>query len=362
MNFLYLSIILSAIIGIIIIAWIRSFDIYEKETFMAMLLAFLAGGVTSVMIALGVYEFLRVFSLEDEVISNTLGSLLVIGPVEEFAKLAGLVLVYALMRKQFNELTDGIIYMSCVALGFSIIENYFYANAGENSQYLLVYRVFISTPAHISFSVIIGYAWYRYKKENKPFNTVIVAVVVASLLHGAFDALAFSPWFNFLLLVYLWLILRQSLRLVQYTNVVSPFRPAFTALFDTPSSEPAEGVVCPNCGSADSKELFRNSFFTACRCGSCGYHIASRNNIRRIYRIFSPEYKRLGKKLVPARFSDGRTVMSVYGTAFFGSHGDNGFFRVSEVAEKLQAINDEIITRFRKRSFISGNLLRRFFE
>lgn len=291
MSFLNISIYLSALIGVIIIAWIRSFDIYEKETFRPMLWAFLAGGVTSVMIALGMYEFLRLFGLEDEVISNTLGSILVIGPVEEFAKLIGLVVVYALIRKQFNELTDGIIYMSCVALGFSIIENFFYANSGEGTQYLLIYRVFISTPAHIAFSVIIGYAWYRYKRENKPFRTVVVALAIASLLHGVFDALAFSPWFNFLLLIYLWLILMQSLRLVQYTNVVSPFRPGFEALFENSANEKAEGIVCPNCGSSEPKEVFRNGFFTSCRCDSCGYHIASRNNIRKIFRIFAPEYK-----------------------------------------------------------------------
>jgi len=362
MTFINLSVWISALIGVIIIAWIRSFDIYEKETFMAMIWAFLAGGITAVMIALGVYEFLRIFGLEDEVISNTLGSLLVIGPVEEFAKLMGLVVVYALIRKQFNELTDGIIYMSCVALGFSIIENFFYANSGEGTQYLLVYRAFISTPAHISFSVIIGYAWYRYKKENKPFSTVIVALAIASILHGVFDALAFSPWFNFLLLIYLWLILRQSLRLVQYTNVVSPFRPEFKELFDSPSGEKAEGIGCPNCGSSAPKELCRNSFFTSCRCDDCGYQIASRNDIRKIFRIFAPEYKRLSKKLVPARFNDGRTVMSVYGSAFFGHSGSTGFFRVEEVAGRLQSINDELLDRFRKRSFISANLLRRFFE
>ena len=362
MSFIQLSILLSALIGLIIIAWIRSFDIYEKETFRAMLWAFLAGGVTSVLIALGIYEFLRLFGIEDEVISNTMGSIFVIGPVEEFAKLAGLVVVYALIRKQFNELTDGIIYMSCVALGFSIIENFFYANAGEGTEYLLVYRAFISTPAHIAFSVIIGYAWYRYKKENKSFSTVVLALVVASLLHGVFDALAFSPWFNFLLLVYLWLILRQSLRLVQYTNVVSPFRPAFEALFETASGEKAEGIECPSCGSFAPKELFRNRYFTACRCDGCGYHIASRGDIRRIFRLFAPEYKRLGKKLTPALLSDGRTLMSVYGSAFFGANGNRGFFRVGELAERLQAINDELMTRFRHRSFVSANLLRRFFE
>jgi hypothetical protein len=32
MSFLNISIYLSALIGVIIIAWIRSFDIYEKET------------------------------------------------------------------------------------------------------------------------------------------------------------------------------------------------------------------------------------------------------------------------------------------------------------------------------------------
>jgi RsiW-degrading membrane proteinase PrsW (M82 family) len=362
MPFLHLSILLSALIGMVIIAWIRSFDIYEKETFAAMLWAFLAGGITSVLTALGIYEFLRLFGLDDTAISTTLGSFLIIGPVEEFAKLLGLIVVYNLIRKQFNEVTDGVIYMACVALGFSIIENYFYANAGEGSQYLLVYRAFISTPAHISFSAIIGYAWYRYKRENKPFSTVIFALVVSSVLHGVFDALAFSPWFNFLLLFYLYLIIMQTLRVVQYTNVISPFRPGFEALFENSSGETAEGIECPNCGSVAPKELFRNKYFTACRCDGCGYHIASRGDIRKIFRLFAPEYKRLGKKLMPARFSDGRTLMSVYGSAFFGMNGTRGFFRVGELAGRLQAINDELMNRFRKRSFVSGNLLRRLFE
>lgn len=362
MSFIYLSILLSALIGVIIIAWIRSFDIYEKETFAAMFLAFLAGGVTSVLVALGFYELLRLFGLDDAAISTSAGSFLVIGPVEEFAKLTGLVVVYALIRKQFNELTDGVIYMSCVALGFSIIENYFYANAGENSQYLLVFRAFISTPAHISFSVIIGYAWYRYKKENKSVGRVLVALLVASLLHGVFDALAFSPWLNFLLLIYLYIIFRQTLRVVQYTNVISPFRPAFESLFGNSSGEMAEGVTCPYCGSGAPKELYRNIYFTACRCDSCGYHIASRRDIGRIFRIFAPEYKSLGRKLVSSRDSNGRIFMSVYGSAFFGSDGSLGFFRIKDLAERLKTINENLAERFRKQAFVSANLLKRFFE
>jgi RsiW-degrading membrane proteinase PrsW (M82 family) len=362
MSFIHLSILLSAIIGLVIITWIRSFDIYEKETFLAMLWAFLAGGATSVFIAVGIYEILGIFGINDSAISTTIGSFLVIGPVEEFAKLAGLMVVYGLIRRQFNELTDGIIYMSCVALGFSIIENYFYANSGESSQYLLFYRVFISTPAHISFSVIVGYAWYRHKMEKRPVRIVISALLTASILHGIFDALAFSPWFNFLLLIYLYLIINQSLKIIQYTNIISPFRPAFTELFDHPTGEAVAELECPWCKSFAPKVLFRNSYFTACRCDNCGHHISSVRDIGKIFRIFAPEYRRFGKKLTTVKLGDGRTWLSVYGTAFFKNRGGYGFFMVSDISERLKVINDIAVTRFSKTSFISGNMLKRIFE
>ena len=60
MSFIHLSILLSAIIGLVIIAWIRSFDIYEKETFLSMFWAFLAGGGAWVFVALAIYQSIRV--------------------------------------------------------------------------------------------------------------------------------------------------------------------------------------------------------------------------------------------------------------------------------------------------------------
>jgi RsiW-degrading membrane proteinase PrsW (M82 family) len=362
MSFIYLSILLSAVIGLVIIAWIRSFDIYEKETFLAMFWAFLAGGSASVFVALAIYEILRLFGIDDSAVSTTIGSFLVIGPAEEFAKLVGLIIVYGLLRRHFNELTDGIIYMACVALGFSIIENYFYANSGEGSQFLLFYRVFISTPAHISFSIIIGYAWYRYKVEKRPVRIVIGALLTASILHGIFDALAFSPWFNFLLLIYLYLIINQSLKIIQYTNIISPFRPGFVELFDHPTGEAVAELECPWCSSAAPKLLFRNSYFSACRCDNCGHHIASVREIGKIFRIFAPEYKRFNKKLSPVKIRDDSVWLSVYGTAFFKNRGGYGFFKVSDMADRMKAINDATVNRFRKTSFISGQMLKHIFE
>lgn len=362
MSFLNLSVFLSTIIGVIIISWIRSFDIYEKETFMAMLWAFFAGGTTSVFLALAIYRFLQLFGIDDEVLITTFGSFLIIGPVEEFAKLAGLIVVYLLIKKQFNEITDGIIYMSCVALGFSIIENYFYANAGENSQWLLVYRAFISTPAHISFSVMVGYAWYRFMKEKKSFGILLIAWLSASVLHGIFDALAFSSFWNFLLLIYLYLILHQSLKIVQYSNVLSPFRPEFGELFQETRGETADDIVCPYCDSSEPKTMFRNSYFTACRCNRCGFYLSSVKDIEKIFRIFAPEYRSFRRKIIPVRLNNERNLNSVYGVAFFDYTGRNAFFRISDVAGKLQQLNETIISRFRKTSIFSSNFLRRIFE
>lgn len=362
MNFLNLSVFLSAIIGIIIIAWIRSFDIYEKETFRAMLLAFITGGTASVLIALAIYRFLKLFGITTEVIGTATGSFLFIGPVEEFAKLSGFVIVYFLIRKQFNELTDGVIYMACVALGFSIIENYFYANADEGSQFLLIFRAFISTPAHISFSVILGYAWYRYKKENKSFAIVIIALIAASILHGIFDAIALSIYWNFLLVIYLYLILRQSLRIVQYSNILSPFRPGFSELFETSSHDTANDTVCPYCGSSDPKPLFRNRYFSACKCNNCGFYISSLKEIEKIFRIFAPEYKRFNRKIRVVRLNGLKDFFSVYDVAFFEDFGKPGFFRINDISEKLKQINDDMVARFRKSFIFSSDFFRRIFE
>ncbi len=362
MSFFHLSIFLSAVIGVLIIAWIRSFDIYEKETFRSMFWAFLVGGTSSVFIAIAIYQVLRLFGIDDFVIGTTLGSFLIIGPVEEFAKLVGLMIVYSLIRKQFNELTDGIIYMSCVALGFSIIENYFYANMGENTQYLLVYRAFISTPAHISFSCLIGYAWYRYQKENKPFRIVIIALLFGSALHGIFDALTFSNYLRFLLLAYLYVIMYLSLKVVQYSNILSPYRPGFQELFDNPSDELVSDLRCPYCKSSAPKNIFHNRYFTAYRCSECGYYFSSVKEIEKIFRIFAPEYKRFGRKIMPVRLPDEKLYLSVYGTAFFEESGKMGFFNLNNMTERLKLLNDTMTARFRKKSLLSARLLQKIFD
>ena len=361
MNFIVISIIFSVLIGMIIIAGIRSYDIYEKETFIAMFTAFILGGAISVFIALCLYELTEFLGIDERQMNPIVKAFVIIGPLEELSKLSGLIMVYFLLKKQFNEVTDGVIYISCVALGFSIIENFFYANGGPGSESLLIFRAFTSTPAHISFSCIIGYAWYRYKMENRPFTAVIYALLVASLLHGIFDAIAFSQYFRFLLLFYLWVIIRQSLRLVQYSNIVSPFKPKFIDLFSTHEEQTAEVKECPYCRSKAPKAKFKNAFFTAYRCDTCGYHFSSIMNLKNIFRLFAPEYKRFSRKIFPVKISDKR-YLSVYGSAFFDDNAEYGFFKIEEVETRIRLLNESIVSRFVKTTFIPKKLLSRMID
>jgi RsiW-degrading membrane proteinase PrsW (M82 family) len=70
--------------------------------------------------------------------TNSIGlaarSFLIVGLFEETAKVLGLFAVYPFIKKRLTGPAAAIIYMSCVALGFSLIENYSYAGAGPSGS------------------------------------------------------------------------------------------------------------------------------------------------------------------------------------------------------------------------------------
>jgi RsiW-degrading membrane proteinase PrsW (M82 family) len=161
----YILIALSFLIGIYCINFLRAYDIHEKEPFNKMVLVTLFGGACSIGISLLLYRYLDRFGIND--LENSFGALFVIGPVEEFAKLIALFLSAIFIRKNLNEPTDGLIYMSCVALGFSLIENYFYVAHSSAPFQTMALRLTIATPMHISFSIFMGLAFFSIVKKDQ---------------------------------------------------------------------------------------------------------------------------------------------------------------------------------------------------
>lgn len=115
---------------------------------------------------------------------------LVIGPVEEFAKFLPFVFILARSR-HFDEELDGIIYAAFIALGFALNENRFYLSMLEGGP--AVVRSIISPIIHALFASVWGYAYgFSSRFRIHPAMTITLGLLLAMFLHGIYDFYAFS--------------------------------------------------------------------------------------------------------------------------------------------------------------------------
>ena len=107
---------------------------------------------------------------------------------EEAAKLF---MLWLLLRKNpyFDEKIDGVVYATCVGMGFASIENVMYL-ASSYGAWLQVglMRALISVPGHFMFAVAMGY-WYSLGYWGHSKRDMALAFIVPMLLHGVFDAI-----------------------------------------------------------------------------------------------------------------------------------------------------------------------------
>ena len=168
--------------------YFRQIDVFEKESIFPLILALLVGGCTPYA-SLYVYDWLgrNGFVENEEFINDALFSILGIGLNEELCKLAGILLVFALLKKQINEPIDYLIYAGVTALGFSLVENYnYFYNHGIK---IITSRTFYSALEHIINSTIIVYGLYRARlfKKGKFLLNSITGITLAVMSHGLFD-------------------------------------------------------------------------------------------------------------------------------------------------------------------------------
>lgn len=115
---------------------------------------------------------------------------------EEAAKMLLLCLV---LRKNphFDEHLDGVVYATCVGLGFASFENILYIIQNLSDFVLIaIMRGLFSVPAHFFLAVTMGYyismahfASVTVKQKRKYF---LLAYFIPVVLHGIFDTLLLS--------------------------------------------------------------------------------------------------------------------------------------------------------------------------
>ena len=306
--------------------------------------------VYGVIGAIGIFGIFGIFDLH-----NALGAFLVIGPVEEAAKLLAMFSCLPLFRRHMNEPADGVIYMACVALGFSLIENYFYAMSAEQVGGMLFMRLLTATPAHILFSFPMGLALYARRHEGARKGLVRRAFIYAALTHGLWDALAFNGLSLVVFVLLLWLGGRFFGAVMSYAASVSPFREALEDfLSGPPDSESEKGLKCIHCGDVSPKPMWRRGRVHVQHCGGCGRYVTSWDGLFFLIRHFGGWYGRLDVTPLP----DGAEVgtHTVQGGNIVSQPEQLAVFDLSELTPVLDELGERGVTRVEKAWWFPGRL------
>jgi len=334
-------ILISFVFGLVCIRYIRTYDIHEKEPFWKMLLATVWGGVWSIGISIALY--LGVDVLGFEIGRNWTGALLGIGPIEEFGKLVAFLSCYFFIRKEMNEPVDGMIYMACVALGFSLIENFFYAIDGASASYrVLLVRSLLCTPVHILFSVFMGLGLYVWFRMRRGVLLLGCGFLYASAVHGIYDGILFGTINYIAIAAFIYLLHRMTrlvLSLFEYSTAISPARCSLASFVRLAGSGPCdEGLECLHCGSTNPKVGYHLGAIHFQKCDSCSCYVATKRGLGRIFRHFGSRFKKRRSEYFPASVT-GEKFSTFFRDNYVSDEKGLAFFYLEPLSEVLEGIN-----------------------
>ena len=173
-------------------------------------------GVAASLLAKQMYLGLEPLGIRYDAVAlardNTWGllayALLVIGPLEEFAKMLPFLIV-VLRMKAFDEPLDGIIYASFIALGYAAAENVHYLDLLTPLE--AAARGFASPVVHIVFASLWGHWIGQAHLSKRPvLPAVLAGFLLAATAHGIYDFIVFqdpryAPFVAALLIVAMWI-------------------------------------------------------------------------------------------------------------------------------------------------------------
>lgn len=164
-------------------------DIYDPEPPWTLLGAFGWGALFAIVVSFFFNSLLKM------VTGNVFGpgaaglsSILFAPPVEETAKGLGVLLLFFLLRKEFDGIVDGIVYAGVIALGFAVQENVIYYGRAYNEGHdqSLLFTVFLRgalAPFSHSFFTAMTGAALGFARET--YNRTLRIVVPIAGFCGA---------------------------------------------------------------------------------------------------------------------------------------------------------------------------------
>lgn len=209
----------------IIIIYIYTRDLYEKEPKKLLAICFMLGAIVSIIITSILYYFFDIFlplTNALSVIQQFVKAFLVVGLTEEFSKYI-IVRYYAQKKRDFNEPFDGIVYAVMVSMGFAATENIFYVI--ESGYQTAILRAFTAVPAHATFGVLMGYFMGKAKFSKNRIILNLSGLLLAIIFHGAYDFFLFIDfipgiWIGAFISLFIGLVLsRKAIKRHQNNSV-----------------------------------------------------------------------------------------------------------------------------------------------
>ena len=177
-------------------------DRYEREPWFLRLAAFLWGAIIAIPSAFFIEQNI------ENILQNLLGPAtsdilrnafdgLNAGITEETVKGLGLLLLFFILRDEFDNVTDGIVYAALIGAGFAFVENfrYFASNSRETLVFLIVGRVILGWLGHSTFTACFGAAlgYVRHTKVHwKQIIIPLLGYMIAVGLHSFYDFVDFQ--------------------------------------------------------------------------------------------------------------------------------------------------------------------------
>ncbi|RLF51249.1 MAG: hypothetical protein DRN24_05280 [Thermoplasmata archaeon] len=180
--------------------WIRNTEKYNREKWKPIIFCFIWGATIAIVASIILEVVLGSIVVSVNSSIYLIISAVLIAPfAEEFTK--PLILGFKTVKKELDELEDGLIYGAVAGLGFSATENLFYGYNAFISEGLLFFFVLVSIRSftgcllHASATAWTGYGYGKKIMKHTPIGSVIPYFLLAFLVHAFYN---FIPIYGFI--------------------------------------------------------------------------------------------------------------------------------------------------------------------
>ena len=192
---------LSFLPPLIYTVWIRNTERCHRERWVTILVCFLWGASIAIIASIFFEILLNIplaISMYDEDMVSFLAVVVIAPVVEEFTK--PLALGLRSVKKEINELEDGLIYGAVAGLGFSATENLFYGLSFLQQGFLIFLILIIMRSVggcllHASASAWTGYGYGKTLLKHTSVVRIVPYFILAILVHSFYNFLVtFDLW------------------------------------------------------------------------------------------------------------------------------------------------------------------------